>query len=168
MPTHYETLGISKTASTKDVKQAYRKLALKWHPDRNPHRKAEADAMFKAIANAYAILSGMLLVFLNQNWRLLWWFSVSECEAAHVCTVMLMSVVANTPALVSPFPSLPSHSFWSPVWVDIHQRMRSVEEHLLAQYFCVVHSKSISTLNIVMLISFQESISRVYFGLINT
>lgn len=60
MSSHYETLGVSKTASTKDIKQAYRKLALKWHPDRNPHRKTEADAMFKAVANAYAILSGML------------------------------------------------------------------------------------------------------------
>lgn len=51
----YEVLGISKSASAAEVKAAYRKLALEWHPDRN--RAANANEKFKEINEAYAVLS---------------------------------------------------------------------------------------------------------------
>lgn len=52
----YETLGVSKSASDDDIKKAYRKLAMKYHPDRNPDNK-EAEEKFKEVQKAYAILS---------------------------------------------------------------------------------------------------------------
>jgi curved DNA-binding protein len=53
---YYELLGVSKNASEDDIKKAYRKLALKYHPDRNPGNK-EAEDHFKEINEAYAVLS---------------------------------------------------------------------------------------------------------------
>ena len=53
---YYELLGVSKTATEGDIKKAYRKLALKYHPDRNPGNK-EAEEKFKKINEAYAVLS---------------------------------------------------------------------------------------------------------------
>jgi len=52
----YKILGVSKTASDKDIKQAYRKLARQYHPDVNPGNKS-AEEKFKDINNAYEILS---------------------------------------------------------------------------------------------------------------
>ena len=53
---YYEVLGVSKTATSDEIKKAYRKLALKHHPDRNKGNK-EAEERFKEAAEAYAILS---------------------------------------------------------------------------------------------------------------
>lgn len=53
---YYEVLGVSKDASAEDIKKAYRKGAMKYHPDRNPGDK-EAEEMFKAIGEAYEVLS---------------------------------------------------------------------------------------------------------------
>ncbi|MFT4032891.1 MAG: DnaJ domain-containing protein [Siphonobacter sp.] len=54
--THYETLGISQTATAFELKRAYRKLAIRWHPDKNPNQP-EAAERFKAIHEAYRVLS---------------------------------------------------------------------------------------------------------------
>lgn len=53
---YYKTLGVNKSASTNDIKKAYRKLAMKYHPDRNKDNKA-AEEKFKEISEAYAVLS---------------------------------------------------------------------------------------------------------------
>jgi len=53
---YYEVLGVSKTASEGEIKKAYRKVAMKYHPDRNPDDKSAEDK-FKEAAEAYEILS---------------------------------------------------------------------------------------------------------------
>jgi len=52
---YYEVLGVPKEASEKDIKSAYRKLAMKYHPDRSD--AADAEERFKEISEAYAVLS---------------------------------------------------------------------------------------------------------------
>ena len=53
---YYEVLGIDKSASANDIKKAYRKLAIQYHPDKNPGDK-EAEEKFKEAAEAYSVLS---------------------------------------------------------------------------------------------------------------
>src|SRR5215210_7654379 len=53
---YYEVLGIAKTAAVDDIKKAYRKLAVKYHPDKNPG-DATAEEKFKEAAEAYGVLS---------------------------------------------------------------------------------------------------------------
>ncbi|HXW77256.1 MAG TPA: DnaJ domain-containing protein, partial [Candidatus Eremiobacteraceae bacterium] len=50
---YYKTLGVAKSATAKEIKSAYRKLAREWHPDVNPTRKKQAEEKFKDIAEAY-------------------------------------------------------------------------------------------------------------------
>lgn len=50
---YYEILKVNKNATDDDLKKAYRRLAMKWHPDKNPANKKEAEAQFKQISEAY-------------------------------------------------------------------------------------------------------------------
>ena len=58
---YYEVLGVDKNASAADIKKAYRKIAIKYHPDRQGDKsdaeKKEAEEKFKEAAEAYAVLS---------------------------------------------------------------------------------------------------------------
>jgi len=57
MADYYEVLGIARNASDDLIRKSYKKLAIKWHPDKNPNNAAEASERFKLIAEAYEILS---------------------------------------------------------------------------------------------------------------
>ena len=54
---YYKILGVNRNASDDELKKAYRKQALKWHPDRNKDNKKEAEEKFKDISEAYEVLS---------------------------------------------------------------------------------------------------------------
>lgn len=54
---YYEFLGVERDASGDQIKSAYRKAALKWHPDRNPDNKEEAEHNFRMASEAYSVLS---------------------------------------------------------------------------------------------------------------
>ncbi len=53
---YYQTLGVDRSASDADIKKAYRRLAMKYHPDRNPGKEKEATERFKDINEAYGVL----------------------------------------------------------------------------------------------------------------
>ena len=52
----YEILGVKKDVNEKELKRQYRKLALKWHPDKNLNNQEEAKKKFEEISNAYQVL----------------------------------------------------------------------------------------------------------------
>ncbi len=54
---YYEVLGVTRTAAADEIKSAYRKAALKWHPDRDPENKSEAEVKFRECTEAYSVLS---------------------------------------------------------------------------------------------------------------
>ncbi len=69
---YYEILGVSKTATTDEIKKAYRKLAAKYHPDKNPGDK-HAEEMFKQINEAHSVLTDpekrKLYDRFGENWK---------------------------------------------------------------------------------------------------
>ncbi|THG11632.1 hypothetical protein TEA_000457 [Camellia sinensis var. sinensis] len=54
---YYKVLQVDRNAKDDDLKKAYRKLAMKWHPDKNPNNKKDAESKFKQISEAYDVLS---------------------------------------------------------------------------------------------------------------
>jgi DnaJ family protein B protein 6 len=54
---YYEMLELNISATDVEIKKSYRKLALKWHPDKNPDNQKEAEKIFKEISEAYEVLS---------------------------------------------------------------------------------------------------------------
>ncbi|KAL2337747.1 hypothetical protein Fmac_012193 [Flemingia macrophylla] len=54
---YYKLLQVDRNATDDDLKKAYRRLAMKWHPDKNPNNKKDAEAKFKQISEAYDVLS---------------------------------------------------------------------------------------------------------------
>ena len=74
---HYKILGLKRGASQKDVKKAYRKMAKKWHPDKNPDDVDKAKEKFMKVAKAYEVLGDEDLrkIYVSS-----WW---------HVCCVPL-------------------------------------------------------------------------------
>ncbi|KAF5204797.1 Chaperone protein dnaj [Thalictrum thalictroides] len=54
---YYNILKVNRNATDDDLKKSYRRLAMKWHPDKNPNNKSEAEAKFKQISEAYDVLS---------------------------------------------------------------------------------------------------------------
>ncbi len=54
---YYETLGVERGASPDSIKSAYRRLAMQWHPDRNPENKGQAEEKFREASEAYGVLS---------------------------------------------------------------------------------------------------------------
>ena len=54
---YYKLLNISRSANQREIKRAYHKLAVEYHPDKNPDDRDEAEIKFKAVAQAYEVLS---------------------------------------------------------------------------------------------------------------
>ena len=57
MKDYYKILNIDKNANKEQIKTSYKKLALQYHPDKNPNNKEESESKFKEISEAYAVLS---------------------------------------------------------------------------------------------------------------
>lgn len=57
---YYKVLQVDRNAKDDDLKKAYRKLAMKWHPDKNPNNKKEAESKFKQISEAYDVIITLL------------------------------------------------------------------------------------------------------------
>ncbi len=58
---YYKLLEVHKKATDDDIKKAYRKLAMKWHPDKNQTKKKEAESKFKEISEAYEVCARLFI-----------------------------------------------------------------------------------------------------------
>ncbi|KAM8995103.1 dnaJ homolog subfamily B member 8 [Ara ararauna] len=117
MVDYYRVLGLKKSASQDDVKKSYHKLALKWHPDKNPNNKEEAEKKFKAVAEAYEVLS-------DPQKRLLYDKSGEESRPHRArgttvgdngffnspCEFQDLNIFSEAYGELNPFP----HYFWDP------------------------------------------------------
>ncbi|CAA2976100.1 dnaJ homolog 1-like [Olea europaea subsp. europaea] len=101
-PNFYSVLGISKTASLADIGKAYKSLVMKWHPDRNPTNKDEAESKFRSINEAYRELSlkkreEAIAGSQNKTKK-----KKSDDEELHISSPTLLS---RTTSRISPMPS---------------------------------------------------------------
>ena len=107
---YYNVLEISKSATTEDIRKAYRKLALKWHPDKNPTQQDLASTRFKEISEAYEILSD------------------KEKKRAYDQNCDLHEFNTSSTQIYRPFPSAPTFTFRDPILV-FREFFESVESH---------------------------------------
>lgn len=77
---YYKVLQVDKSAKDDDLKKAYRKLAMKWHPDKNPNNKKEAEAKFKQISEAYEVSNFFFRLSFRICNHILVYLCVSECK----------------------------------------------------------------------------------------
>ena len=56
---YYDILQVPKNSTNEEIKKSYRKLAMKWHPDKNPENKEEAATKFQEIGEAYDVLNDL-------------------------------------------------------------------------------------------------------------
>lgn len=64
---YYKVLQVDRSAKDDDLKKAYRKLAMKWHPDKNPNNKKEAESKFKQISEAYDVFFVFFCEFVQKE-----------------------------------------------------------------------------------------------------
>ena len=74
---YYKILQVDRNAKDDDLKKAYRKLAMKWHPDKNPNSKKEAEAKFKKISEAYDVTIFFFFTFISSLSIFLMIFSIN-------------------------------------------------------------------------------------------
>ncbi|KAL2460506.1 HSP40/DnaJ peptide-binding protein [Abeliophyllum distichum] len=101
-PNFYSILGISKTASLTEIGKAYKSLVMKWHPDRNPSNKAEAEAKFRSINEAYRALSIKKKEEANAGSQDKTKKKKSDDKELHISSPTLLS---RTTSRISPIPS---------------------------------------------------------------
>jgi DnaJ domain len=73
---YYKVLQVDRNANDEDLKKAYRKLVMKWHPDKNPSNNKEAEAKFKHISQAYEVIFNYFLCFDLVHMRLSTFFDL--------------------------------------------------------------------------------------------
>ena len=104
---YYEVLGVAKDADAKAIKSAYRKLAMKYHPDRNPDDRESAERRFKEVSEAYDVL--------NDRQKRAVYDRYGETSSktnrlpvslARSCTVQMSRLMARTPSSRSPLAFL--------------------------------------------------------------
>lgn len=79
MVDYYKILEVSRSATVADIKKAYRRLALKWHPDKNPDNQDEANKKFKEISEAYEVLSDEKKRKVSKENNTLSFYCVRDC-----------------------------------------------------------------------------------------
>lgn len=67
MPDYYNILEVRRDASEEDIRKAYKRLVLRWHPDRNLDNKEDAEMRFKEISEAYALPVDLMYLFSLTN-----------------------------------------------------------------------------------------------------